>query len=287
MADYQRVLGTVGDPRERAFELLALGVLWQTYTTPNSLYTLGTLDALLASLEARGRFTREVARLRDWQRYLSRVSPSAASRVLSLAAACAQDFESEAERVLGHYTPNVEQFLADEWSAQVRDDRALRGRRRVEYHLNMVGTEWLNQAFRSAFRAAPRKIIIAPPCMKAKSDDECKAQANEAGLQVCQNCTPDCRVNQLTRLGEKRGLVVYLIPDELVSLATPSSGSEQKMGVVGISCALTNAPGGWEAQSIGLPAQGLLLDYCGCSYHWDEAGFPTDTNFNKLLELLA
>jgi hypothetical protein len=243
----------------------------------------------LASLESRGRFTREVARLRDWQRYLSRVSPSAASRVLSLAAACAQEFEGEAECVLGRYTPNVAQFLAGEWIAtQARDDCALRGRKSVEYHLNMVGTEWLNRAFRPAFRAAPRKIVIAPPCMRAKSDDECKAQVNEAGLRACQSCTPDCRVNPLTRLGEKRGFQVCLIPDELGSLATQSVGSaQQPVGVVGISCALTNAPGGWDAQSLGLPAQGLLLDYCGCSYHWDDEGFPTDTNLKKLLELLA
>jgi hypothetical protein len=287
MADYQRYLGARGDPRERAFELLTLGVLWRIYS--NGQHTLGELANLTAALEAMGRFTQEIAHLRAWHGYLNTLSPWAASGVLAGAVLCASEFQDEAGRVLGRYTPNVEPFLANEWSEnEARDDRALRGRKRVEYHLNLVGTEWLSRAFRPAFRAAPHKIVIAPPCMKARSDDECKAQANEARLQVCQNCTPDCRVNQLTRLGEKRGFQVYLIPDELVSVAAQSVGSvNQTVGVIGISCALTNAPGGWDARSIGLPAQGLLLDYCGCSYHWDDKGFPTDANFYKLLELLA
>jgi len=277
-----------GDVRERAFELLTLGVLWQVSANSANQYTLGGLGHLMAALEVTGKFTQEIAHLRAWHGYLDTLSPSTASSVLDRAVACALEFRDEAERMLGRYTPNVERFLANEWSENNgRDDMVLRGHKRVEYHLNMVGTEWLNRAFRPAFQAAPQKMVIAPPCMRRKSDDECKAQANEAGLSICQNCAPDCRVNQLTRLGEKRGFKVYLIPDELVSLATQAVGrTEQAVGVVGISCVLTNAPGGWEAQSVGLPAQGLLLDYCGCSYHWDDQGFPTDTNFNKLLKLL-
>jgi hypothetical protein len=53
-----------------------------------------------------------------------------------------------------------------------------------------------------------------------------------------------------------------------------------------VSCALTNWSGGWEAQSMGIPAQGVLLDYVGCSYHWDKTGFPTDLNLHKLAEVL-
>ena len=287
MADYQRTLDARGDPRQRAFELLTLGVLWRLYSKGQ--YTLNELANLVTALEVTGKFTQEIAHLWAWHGYLSALSPWAASSVLAGAVACATEFQAEAGCVLGRYTPNVELFLSGEWSeSEARDDRVLRGHKRVEYHLNMVGTEWLSRAFRPVFRAAPRKIVIAPPCMRAKSDDECKAQMNEASLQVCQNCTPDCRVNQLTRLGEKRGFQVCLIPDDLRSLAMQSVGNAQRpVGVVGISCALTNAPGGWDAQSIGVPAQGLLLDYCGCSYHWDDKGFPTDTNFNKLLELLA
>ncbi len=291
IADYQQHLLPRGeqprDLRECAFEVLTLGVLWRAYPAPDAPYALEGLSALIGTLELTGKFTQEIAHLRAWHKYLSTLLPSNSSQTLECVMACAADFQERAERALGCYTPSVEHFLAGEWSAQEgRDDSVLRGHKRTEYHLNMVGTEWLSRAFRPAFLAAPRKVVLAPPCMRAKGDDECKAFKTAEGYLICQACAPECRVNQLTRLGQKRGFEVYLIPDELRELAAQSVGGGLTVGVVGISCVLTNAPGGWEAQALDLPAQGLLLDYCGCSYHWDSEGFPTDTNFNKLLELL-
>ena len=37
---------------------------------------------------------------------------------------------------------------------------------------------------------------------------------------------------------------------------------------------------------LGVPAQGLLLDYCGCIWHWDKKGIPTDINFNQLVRVV-
>jgi hypothetical protein len=292
IANYQQHLLTTGEqPRdwyECVFELLTLGVLWRAYQTSDAPYTLEGLEGLIGTLELTGKFTQEIAHLRAWHKYLSTLLPSGSSQMLERVMACAANFQERAERALGRYTPNVEHFLASEWSMdEGRDDSVLRGHKRVEYHLNMVGTEWLSRAFRPAFLAAPRKVVLAPPCMRAKRDDECKAFKTAEGYLICQACTPGCRVNQLSRLGQKRGFEVYLIPDELRELAAQSVGGGPAVGVVGISCVLTNAPGGWEARALDLPAQGLLLDYCGCSYHWDNEGFPTDTNFHQLLELLG
>jgi len=62
------------------------------------------------------------------------------------------------------------------------------------------------------------------------------------------------------------------------------------VGMLGIACVATLAPGGREAEALGLPAQGVLLDYCGCIYHWnDDPEHLIVTNFNirKLLEVLG
>jgi hypothetical protein len=92
----------------------------------------------------------------------------------------------------------------------------------------------------------------------------------------------------LTKLGEKAGFVVYSIPDdELQKVCLASGKAGGSIGVVGLSCALTNWSAGWEADRLGLPAQGLLLDYVGCRQHWCRQGCPTDTNFNKLQELIG
>ena len=71
-----------------------------------------------------------------------------------------------------------------------------------------------------------------------------------------------------------------------MSVSHPTPAMEDRVGLVGISCVLTNAPGGWETQELGVPAQGVLLDYCGCRYHWHRDGIPTDINFDYLLQVL-
>jgi hypothetical protein len=124
--------------------------------------------------------------------------------------------------------------------------------------------------------------------MKARSDDECQARPTPLGAR-CAACTPGCRVHQLTKLGEKHGFGVLMLPDELAvySGATASPKGDDQVGIVGVSCVLTNCGGGWDSKSLGIPAQGVPLDYCGCRYHWHRDGIPTDINFDHLLEVMG
>jgi hypothetical protein len=125
--------------------------------------------------------------------------------------------------------------------------------------------------------------------MRIQPEEQCKAVSTPFGAR-CQACTPACRVHQLTRLGDKKGFDVFIMPDELrvftAGGAGGGSGGPGPVGVIGVSCALTNWSGGWDVDGLGVPAQGLLLDYPGCSYHWDKKGIPTDINFKELEELL-
>ncbi len=148
----------------------------------------------------------------------------------------------------------------------------------------MLGTEILSRAYRQRFLSAKRKIVIVPPCMRAQPEEKCKAIQTPFGAK-CQACTPSCRVHQITKLGEKRGFEVYMIPDELRVFG--SGAGDGSLGVVGVACALTNWGGGWDADSIGVPAQGLLLDHVGCKYHWDRKGILTDINLPQLAKILG
>jgi hypothetical protein len=114
--------------------------------------------------------------------------------------------------------------------------------------------------------------------------EKCKAIDTSFGAK-CQACTPTCRVNQITKLGEKRGFSVYLIPDKVQVFS--SEKEKESIGLVGISCVLTNWNGGWDTGALGIPAQGLLLDYVGCKIHWDKEGIPTDTNLKMLQKVLG
>jgi hypothetical protein len=249
---------------------------------------LVNLDILLEWLAASGEFSEDVKRLSDWRAYLADQVPDAITAALQKCMNLAEWFEILSLERLGEYTSNVDRFLVEiHPNYRWREDNLFTGRQRVEYHLNMLGTEILNHSLREGFNNTAMKIVIAPPCMKAKRDEDCLATPTPYG-DLCANCTPGCHVNQLTRLGQKHGFQVFIIPDELKTFSGDARepSAQRSFGVVGISCPLTNAPGGWEMQRIGVPAQGLLLDYCGCSYHWHKDGIPTNINFQQLLRLL-
>lgn len=250
------------------------------------------VNCLLHWLRAHGQVF-QADQLSVWQDYLKTIGPEGAQQAISQTLTLADHFARESGAVLGLYTAGVESFrTAATPQMRFRYDTELVLRTRLEYHLGMLGTELLNRTYRARFLATPYKMVIVPPCLRARLDTG-SAQARCQALQTplgakCQGCQPDCRVHQLTRLGEKVGFEVYSIPDdelEKVCLASGKAGGS--IGVVGLSCALTNWSAGWEADRLGLPAQGLLLDYVGCRQHWCRRGCPTDVNFNKLQELIG
>ena len=238
---------------------------------------------LLAWLRAQGDSAR-ADRLAQWQGYFDDAGLETTRRAIARSRRLAGDFVVRSARVLGRFTDGVERFLrAEAPHYRRRYDAEFVARSRLQHHLGLLGTEVLSRAYRQRFLAAPRKIVIVPPCMRAQPDDECQAVETPLGAK-CQACKPGCRVHQITKLGEKRGFDVYMIPDELrVFGAGASAGG---LGVLGVSCALTNWAGGWEAEGLGVPAQGLLLDYVGCRYHWHPEGIATDVNMHKLREIL-
>jgi len=241
---------------------------------------------LIAWLKANGDDAK-ADRLAQWQGFFEALGPSPAKQVVARCLALADDFAVESARALGPYTEQVERFLSETAPKyHHRYDADLVSRTRLEYHLGLLGTEVLSRAYRARFLSAKRKIVIVPPCMRAQPEEKCKAIETPFGAK-CQACTPACRVHQITKLGEKRGFEVYIIPDELRGIGAEAGRAIEGLGLVGVACALTNWSGGWQADALGIPAQGVLLDYVGCKYHWDEEGIPTDTNLHKLEEVLG
>lgn len=252
--------------------------------------SLGNLDRLLGWLVATGDFSEEVKRLEAWRDFLAAQSTSGRRALLSHAIEFAGWFERESLTRLGRYTPEVERFLSEKLGPyRWREDGIFCSRQRVEYHMNMVGTAVMNQAFRHGFLETRQKVVLLPPCMKAKADGGCEATMTPYG-ERCAACTPGCRVHQVTKLGEKHGFEVFTLPHELSVFSggqvKPKDGGH--VGIVGVSCPLTNVTGGWETRALGVPAQGVLLDYCGCSWHWRlGSGIMTDINMRQLLRTLG
>ncbi len=253
----------------------------------------GLVQKLVTWLRAQG-LTAQASQLDDWCSYLGNLDAQSAEAVLARCLLLAEEFETESEAWLGIYTTQADEFItcvqkASRW----RYDSALITRTRVEYHLGMLGSEILTRAYRERFLAAPRKIVIVPDCLckhsrRMVSDDGqfCQAQRTSLGGK-CQQCSLGCKVRTLTRLGDQHGFEVYILPDDLRGVGLGSCSQLQGVGVVGVSCALTNWDAGWQVNAAGVPCQGVLLDYAGCKNHWHPSGIPTDVNVNKLLETLG
>ena len=251
-------------------------------------FTVENLFQLLRWMAATGELTEEGKRLQSWNSYLEGLPAHDSAVTLRMAINLAARFESRSQERLGAYTQNINHFLSQKHPQyRWREDIFFCGRQPVEYHLNMVGTEILNRSFWKEFTQTERKVVILPPCMKAKLESGCEAVETPLG-ERCMACTPGCRVHQLTKLGEKHGFTVLVMPHDLDVFSGNGQGLSggTSTGVVGVSCPLTNVMGGWEMKDLGVPAQGLLLDYCGCPWHWHDEGIATDINFHQLLTVL-
>ncbi len=254
---------------------------WMADRVPGRERSTDSVGLMIAWLGANEE-TAKIERFRQWHEYFKSKEPLFAGIAVSRCLKLADEFAQASLLALGKYTENVERFLREEAPRHRRRyDARLLTRTRLEYQLGMLGTEILNRAYRQRFLAARRKMVILPPCMCAPAES-CKAIETPFGAR-CQACTPGCRVNQITKLGEKLGFRVTMIPDDVKVFH--SGEDPESIGLVGVSCALTNWNGGWEAGSLGIPAQGLLLDYVGCKSHWDRVGIPTDTNLKRLREI--
>jgi uncharacterized protein len=240
------------------------------------------LERLLLWLRAQGENTK-AGRFEEWQSYFNSLEQAVSEHALELCLSMAEEFCQTSSSAFGIYTDGVEKFLEEVTPrARWRYDVCLVTSSRLDYHLGMLGTEILDRAYRQRFIASEHKMVIVPPCLRAQPETHCKAEQTPMGAK-CTGCTPTCRVYQITKIGQQKGLAVFSIPDDQLSKLCVSSGQAgTSIGVIGVSCALTNWVAGWEAERLGLPAQGILLDYVGCRKHWSGRDIPTDVSLKKI-----
>lgn len=251
---------------------------------PDAEPDMHSLELLLGWLAAVGDFDKDVARLNNWIKYFSYKDKEYIQAAIHDISKIAIHFEEKYKQQLSCYTPKVNSFIKEaEKNRSFREDTIFCRRREVEYHLNMVGAEIMNQAFRSSFLNTNQKMLLLPACIRSKNSTSCKSKKTPNGYS-CTNCTPACRVSQFTSLGDTHGFSVYVIPHE--SDALSFSAGEDTVGIVGVACVLQLLSGGWKAKDLNFVPQCVLLDYCGCKNHWHDEGIVTDINFNKLCEVL-
>ena len=246
----------------------------------------GDLAALLRWMEATGEYREETKRLRPLVDFLGERPARAREWELLHVLGIADAFMLMAEKELGRYTAGVERFRRHEARAHGdREDALLVARKRAEYHLSMVGAELMNRAFREGYERTRERVILLPACMRGACAASCRAERRDLDL-VCTQCNRGCRIAQLTREAASRGVSVHIIPhssDFTRWLRDLAEGRD--IGVIGVACVLHLITGGLELRALGIPAQCVLLDHCGCAQHWDPDGRQTDLNGRLLHEI--
>ena len=252
----------------------------------NEQITSDNLERLILWLEAAGEFKDEVKRLKLWQNFFKKQYSYVFERIILTSLMLIDWFQSVSEKELGEYLPGLKSFLEIKHKEyRFREDEVFTGKEPVEYYLNMIGSEIMNRGFREGFEKASRYVLLVPGCIRY-DQDKCLATVNDLDIQ-CTGCNKSCRVNELTLMGKENNYDVYIIPH--------SSGftqwlerwqKDKETGLIAVACLLNLVPGGYEMRELGLNAQCVLLDYCGCKKHWHDEGISTDLNENRILELI-
>lgn len=249
--------------------------------------TRANFSALLDWLEATGEFKQEVNRLKPWERYLESLTNEAATDLLESILSTGLWFEKDSIEGLGDYTEQVDRYLNELRPKRYwKEDVIFCGRRRVEYHLNMVGAEWLNTAYRKTFLEKQHKLVLIPTCMRLLQKEDCQARPVGEWFQ-CAQCHSDCQVFQLSKMEADLGFKLYMVPHSSTVKEFPISLDLTQTGIVGVSCVLNLISGGWMLAQLGIPAQCVLLDYSGCKTHWHHEGIPTAINAQRLMTILT
>jgi ubiquinone/menaquinone biosynthesis C-methylase UbiE len=251
--------------------------------------TVNNLKKLLDWLAATGDFAQEVKRLKLWKNFFNTLPVAEAAENLATSITLAIWFEERSTEVLGCYTPKVDSYLKKIRPRRYwKEDVIFCGRRRVEYHLNMIAAEIMNKAFRKDFLKTARKTVLLPGCLRLLAETECRSVPVELGF-ACSCCTNGCKVREITFLGRKYGFEVLIVPHEstISSREKDARLLEKDTGAVGVACVLNLISGGLMLKGLGIPAQCVILDYCGCKNHWHEKGIPTDINMEQLKQVLG
>lgn len=271
---------------------IARGLLTTLFLLPKKssndlpLPTLTQIDHVCKWFEATGEFREQALRFIRWRAFWQTKTQDELLNIFSAIHNFTIWFKESSLHALGKYTENVESFLKDSYGHYLwREDRISCTRSRAEYHLNMAGAELMNRAFRKEFQKTETKAVLLPGCMRGRPAEECEATKVPGGLH-CEGCLAACHVNQIREMGKKYNFEVYVIPHASdLSLWGPKGGAKS-LGVIASACITTLVEGGWELKRYDVPAQCVILDFCGCKKHWHKEGLETELNIQELKRIL-
>ncbi len=133
---------------------------------------------------------------------------------------------------------------------------------------DFIEIEALNLASREAFRKAPgRRALLLPHCARKYMDSRCKAVFDpKVPTYLCESCSPDCLINQASKIARERGYDVYVLPGG--SCIPKILSSRSYSAVVGVACGAELKLGHQVLRKFGIIGQAIPLLKNGCAETW-------------------
>lgn len=121
-----------------------------------------------------------------------------------------------------------------------------------------------NSIDREHFLKTNKRALFLPHCCRKYMDSRCKADFDvNTSTYKCNHCSDDCLINKATKLAEKEGYDVYVLPG--ASCVRKIIHKNAYEGIVGVACTDELKLSMDMLKQFNIPAQGIPLLKNGCS----------------------
>jgi len=129
---------------------------------------------------------------------------------------------------------------------------------------DMIDTQIKNVSQREAFRKTKKRAVFLPHCSRKYMDGRCKARFDsEMSSYNCRACSPDCIVNQASKIAKEKGYDVYCVPGGSGIRNILQKKSYE--GIVGVACTEEMKLGSKLIEHTSICGQAVPLIKNGCS----------------------
>ncbi len=129
---------------------------------------------------------------------------------------------------------------------------------------DLVDIHIRNVSERERFKKTSSRALFLPHCSRKYLDSRCKAVfKSELPSYECCQCSDDCLINQATKMAEKKGYDVFVVPGGLCILDILKKNKYE--GVIGVACSQEVKLGGDALKHFGVAGQSVPLIKNGCA----------------------
>jgi len=129
---------------------------------------------------------------------------------------------------------------------------------------DLVDINVRNFSEKERFAKTKSRALFLPHCSRKYLDNRCKASfKSELPSFKCGHCSDDCLINQATKLAEKKGYDVYVLPGGLCIIDILKRNKYE--GVIGVACSQEVKLGGEALKHMGIAGQTVPLIKNGCA----------------------